>query len=688
MARLNFLLLFFLLSLSIQAQEEKVYDGLTLENLIEQFIESNELTDLDVTDIIERIASFEKHPININIATESELASLFILSPIEIGAILNHKEKYGNFIAIQELQTIEVLDFNKIKLLSNFLSVSITDQQKYNIKDVINSGGSTLFLKYKRVFPLKKGYKTRDDGSTPYVGSPDHYYMRYRFDSGRALKAGVTMEKDPGEYFFTGNNKSGFDFYSAYVYAEKIKPWLRVLSIGDYTISMGQGLIIHNAFGTGKSIYTVDIKKDGQTIKPYSSVNESNFFRGAAISLTPVKNSEISIFYSNKSVDGTVDIDTTIIDDFGRFSSIARDGLHRTESEIAKKGAVNQQNFGGRLTYRIGNLKIGLNHLVYDFSVSVEPRTDLYRLYNFKGNGFSATSVDYGWRYKNLNSFGEVSRSNNGGLAQIHSAILSLDKKLDLAISYRKFEKDYHTFEANAFSEGTLPVNEEGIYFGLENRINTQWKISSYLDFWKNPWLRFRVDAPGRGREFLIRVDHVKKRTYHLYWQYRYETKNLNSSLNTQPIDPIIFTHNHRMRLHFSYQINKEFEIRSRIEGSSFDKDGSQGFGYLLYQDIYYKPIALPISVNARVSLFDTDGFDTRIYTYENDLLYEFYIPFFSGQGMRSYLNFKYKIKRNLGWEFKLARTILTSGDTFSSGNELIENNKRIEFKTQLKYTF
>ena len=670
------------------AQEEQSYDGLTIENLIEQFIENNELEDLDVTDIVERIASLKSRPLNINTATESELSNIFFLTPIEIGSIINHRSQFGNFIALEELQTIENLDFAKIRLIIPLLSISATDQKKYVLKDILNAGGSTLFLKYKRVLNDKKGYQLNDDGETPYIGSPDHYYMRYRFDSGRALKAGVTMEKDPGEAFFKANNKSGFDFYSAYLYAENIKPWLKSVSLGDYTISMGQGLIIHNAFGTGKSIYTVDIKKDGQTIKPYSSVNESNFFRGGAVTLKPFSNTEISLFYSSKNVDGTIELDTTEIDDFGRFSSIARSGLHRTNSEIEKKGAVTQQNYGGSLQYQIGNLKVGLNHLAYNFSSTVTPRTDLYRLYTFSGSQLSNTSLDYAWRYKNLTTFGEISRSDNGGLAQIHSAIMSLDKTIDIAFSYRKFEKDYQTLEANAFSEGTLPVNEEAVYFGLESRINSQWKISTYLDFWKNPWLRFRVDAPGRGREFLIRVDHVKKRKYQLYWQYRYETKNINSSLNTQPIDPVIFTHNHRMRLHFSYQINKEFEIRSRIEGSSYDKDQNRTFGYLLYQDLYYKPIGQPFSFNARVSLFDTDGFDTRIYTYENDLLYEFYIPFFQNQGMRSYLNFKYKVRRNINWEFKIARTILTNVDGFSSGNEFVDDNKRTEFKTQLKFSF
>jgi hypothetical protein len=42
--------------------------------------------------------------------------------------------------------------------------------------------------------------------------------------------------------------------------------------------------------------------------------------------------------------------------------------------------------------------------------------------------------------------------------------------------------------------------------------------------------------------------------------------------------------------------------------------------------------------------LFNTDDWDSRIYTYENDLLYSFSIPSLAGRGSRSYIMLKYEI--------------------------------------------
>ncbi|MFZ1561112.1 MAG: helix-hairpin-helix domain-containing protein, partial [Saprospiraceae bacterium] len=79
---------------------------------------------------------------------------------------------------------------------------------------------------------------------------------------------------------------------------------------------------------------------------------------------------------------------------------------------------------------------------------------------------------------------------------------------------------------------------------------------------------------------------------------------------------------------------------------------------------------------------------DARIYAYENDILYEFYIPFFQNRGSRFYINTRYRIGRNYTWELRIGRTYLQNVDVIASGNELIDGNVRTEIKTQLKIRF
>ena len=54
------------------------------------------------------------------------------------------------------------------------------------------------------------------------------------------------------------------------------------------------------------------------------------------------------------------------------------------------------------------------------------------------------------------------------------------------------------TLYTNAFTENTYPTNEKGFYAGIINTgRDNPWRIDAYADFYKFPWLRYRVDAPS-----------------------------------------------------------------------------------------------------------------------------------------------------------------------------------------------
>ena len=94
-----------------------------------------------------------------------------------------------------------------------------------------------------------------------------------------------------------------------------------------------------------------------------------------------------------------------------------------------------------------------------------------------------------------------------------------------------------------------------------------------------------------------------------------------------------------------------------------------------------------PLTVSARYMLFETEGFNSRIYSYENDLLYEFALPFVSGSGQRFYTNLRYKFNERLTGEFRYSITKYNDQQIISesSVNE-IEGNQKSEIKLQLKF--
>ena len=55
-----------------------------------------------------------------------------------------------------------------------------------------------------------------------YPGSPQKILVRYKYIFKNLLQYGVTAEKDAGEQFFKGGQKTGFDFYSAHFFVRNL----------------------------------------------------------------------------------------------------------------------------------------------------------------------------------------------------------------------------------------------------------------------------------------------------------------------------------------------------------------------------------------------------------------------------------------------------------------------------------
>lgn len=686
MLRWFFLLILMNITIGVFAQDEASTNNI-IANIIEDFLESNDAENFDYNTIFENLNYYYDHPININTAKEEELRDLFLLNEIQINGFLQHRQTFGNFLSIYELQSIPSWDMITIKNVTPFLQCEIAPVDfNLDFRDAFRNGTSTLFLKGKRILEKRAGFIPDANGYKPYVGDPNHLYVRYRYEYGQSLKTGFTMEKDPGEKLFGEGSKYGFDFYSFFAYAKDINKTFNIVSLGDFAVSMGQGLILHNDFGTGKSSFVMNVKKAGRSLRPYSSVNEVNFFRGGGTVINIARNLQTMVFASYKPIDASVDRDTIENTDFDSFGSIRFDGYHRTATEIANKNSIHQTNFGTKVQYKVRDFKLALNGLYTGFDAALIRDQNLYRKYLFAGKTLVNASIDYSYRWQNLTFFGESAVSDNGGKANIHGLLMGLDRRLDVSLVYRNYDPDYQVLNANAFAEASQPINEKGFYLGIELRPFKNISFSSYADVWSNPWANYRRDGPTDGKEFFIKMSYVQKRKLDFYIQYRYEQKQVNSN-NEVIIDYPEYQTLQRLRFHFGYKLTKEWELRDRAEFSFFNK-ASKSNGFLAFQDVIYKPIASHFSMTARYAIFDINSYDARIYAYENDILYEFYIPFYQNRGSRFYINTRWRIGKNYTWELRLGRTFYQNVDSISSGNNLIDGRIQTELKTQLKIRF
>ncbi len=656
----------------------------------EEWIESilantDEDAELDLNTVLEQIEYYRDRPFDINKVSRDQLSDLFFLTDLEIESIINHREKYGDYLDLLELQSVERLPLVKIRLLSELASVSNLGQVNIN-QGLLRDQTHELYIKWRRTLESQRGYTP--ESSSPYLGDPNTLYTRYKYKAGQKLQFGFTAEKDAGEEFFTGSNPYGFDYYSGHLEINKPIGAINKLILGDYSLSIGQGLIAFMGFGSGKSSQVMNVKNRTRILRPYTSVSEFNFLRGAAVDFKIASNLDLLVFGSYQKRDANFFLDTINDNVLRLYTSVPSDGFHRNENEIRKENQLDFTDAGASLRYRFGRLKVNGNFMYSSFGNEFNTDPSLYQLFSVLQQTYINGSLDYSYIWRNINLFGETSSDRQGDMATVNGAIIGLDKNLEMAVVYRNISRAYQSLYSNSFTESSTSINEEGIYVSALLRLSKKMEIQGYADFFRHPWLRFRIDSPSFGREYYLKFLYHQKRKSDTYIQYFFEQKEQNLTEESVKTTRVVPTIRHRLRFHNSYKLNPSFEIRNRVEFSFFEKADALSRGFMLYQDLIYRPKELPISAIVRYAIFDTDDFDSRIYAYENDLLYEFSIPAYANRGFRTYFNLRYRVNRNITAEARISRTYLNDRETIGSGNQEINGNTRTDFKAQLRFKF
>ena len=659
-----------------------------IEDAVEQL---GEESDFDFNTEFEHLEVYLRKPLNINLASAVDLFEFGLLTPTQINALLEYRKTVGNLSIIEELQAVPLFDLNTIQGIRQFVTVKgDISTSTSSAKDLFTKGRHSLIFRSRRILETQKGFvKDEQTGESSYTGSPYQFYSRYKYNFDTKLSYGVTMEKDIGEGFLDEYNQYGFDFYSAHFYLHDLNKRVKDVAVGDYELRFGQGLVMWSGFGFGKSSFVSNIKRVGRRVKSYTSVSEFAFLRGGAGTIGLTDKLDLTAFISYKNRDGNITILDTIEAEILEVSSLQTSGLHRTLNEIADENSVQEFTTGGSLKYQFNSQNHIAANIVYtQLSAPLNRSDQPYNLYRFQDSVLLNGSFDYSYVYKNLNLFGETAMSANGGLATINGALVSLESFIDLAILQRYFAPNYHTLYTNTFAETTGSTNEQGVYLGLQIKPSREWQYSFYFDTWKHPWLRFQLAAPGHGYEYFGQVTYQPKRGTQVYFRFRNEIKSHNFSDENSQTNYLV---NHRKintRLHFQTKIAKGLEWRSRLAFSFYDDSENLSKGFLLYQDLIFKPMGFPLDISTRFALFEMDNYDTRIYAYESDLLYSFSVPPYYNKGSRFYLNLRYKGIRNLTLEARVSQTRIRNQGTIGSGLNAIDGNTQTEMKFQARYKF
>ncbi len=668
------LILFAAFPFVVQAQIPKAQEQ--LETIIESIIEEQE-EETEGSINIEDLEEYAINPLNINTATSHQLSRLHLLNDIQINKLLEYRNGYGPIFTIYELNVIEGLDPEVLMRMEPFIFFGPMEHEPVKLSEILNYGRHEVLLRSLGTIQRPGGYKQDENGIVPFAGNRFRYSTRYRFLSGDNISAGFTAEKDPGEAFFSKSNQYGFDFYSAHL-SFKISPFIQNITLGDFIVRSGQGLVLWQGFSLDKSLYVTDVYKTNQGIRPYTSADENQFFRGAATTLT-LGDAKINFFFSKKNSDGNL----VSVDSLGRFfTSLQTSGYHRTNNEIADKKSINDLNTGalGNLMFR--NLKLGAVFLYRKFDLPFLPAEQLYNKFNFKGTENFAGGIDYLFSKGRYQLFGESAISKSGGKAVLQGATAYLHDRIQLSSLFRHFDKNYHALWSAPFAENNLASNETGLYSGIRILPVKKVTFSAYYDIRHSKWIKFNTAGPSNGWDVFAQVDFRPSDHIQLYVRYKNEENEKKFRIDEKNENfPEQFR---KLRIHFQYVPCEVITLKSRIE-TVYYKGIKAENGIMIFQDAQISPARIPLNVSARIAWFNTDSYYSRIYAYENDLLYNFAIPAYYGNGYRIYIYMKYKMSKKLEVWLKMGNFLYNHVETIGSGYNEIEGNKKTELKFQLR---
>lgn len=608
--------------------------------------------------------------VNINTATKEQLEQFPFLTDVQIENLLAYVYIYGQMQSIYELQLVEEMDRQTIEYLLPFVRVEAVDKKEIfpSCKQMLKYGKHEVITRFDVPLYTRKGYEKT------YLGPAVYNSVKYGFHYSDKLYAGVVAEKDGGEPFGALHNRLGYDHYSYYLLINGIG-WLKTLTVGNYRLNFGQGLVLGGGSMFGKTAFTSSFTFRETGIRKHSSTDEYNYFRGAAATIG-LKQGDVSAFYSHRTLDGVITSE--------EITSIYKTGLHRSKKEADKRHLFSLQLAGGNAMYAGRNFKLGLTGIYYFFNRPYKPDLKGYSKYNLHGTRFYNIGLNYKYHWHHLSFQGEAAKGKSG-MAFVNQVQYAFSQSYQLMLIHRYYSHDYWAMFARSFGEGSNVQNENGWYAAASATPFRHWRFFASADIFSLPWWRYRISKPSWGADGLLQADYSPMKNMNMYVSYRYKRKERDVSGTKGKV--ILPTAHHRLRYRLNYLPLAALSLRTTIDYNRFRQQNGMN-GYQFTQTVSYRFPWFPLQAECQGTYFNTDDYDSRVYVYEKGMLNSFYTPSFQGKGVRVSAHLRYDIGKTWMMIAKMGQTVYYDRDEIGSGNDLISGNKKADVQMQLRLKF
>lgn len=590
------------------------------------------------------------HPVNINLATHDDLAQLGFLSAFQVLSFLDYRASHGPLFSWNELSLITGFTQEDVAVLSRFFTLdSNTQSSSLKIPDIWKWTQHQVLTGVRTTYPRDSHYSPiteeeyRQHPNSRYLGVPWTRYLKYTGTYSKHLQWGVTLQSDAGERQLAD--------YASFNLQLKDHRNIQTIVLGDYQARFGQGLVVWKGFTFASGASGEGWRWQEMGLRASSSTQESASFRGVGTTLA-LGRWKASAFVSYRKVDARLGTEG--------FTSLPADGYHRTPSELDRKHTLGAWAVGGNATFGGEWYKLGLTAITYGYSREDARQVRYYNKEMNRSNPFGAIGLNadarlYSWRLFAESALDFASKSSALAGVQHYSG-----GGWENTLVMRFFGVGYTSAYGASLGRNTTSSNEYSLQWTTLLPFTGGGNLSgmTYLALFPKP--RYLCNRPSYGWQF--RLQWNQPQGHVMVRQQR--------SLSTIDVEDVF-----RLRVHRNVPLGNGFIVGARVEGvCCLYYQQPRQMGGMAFVEGKYVTINKRFTASFRLTAYHTTSWESRLYAYENDVLYGFAVPALYEKGLRAYAVFKYSA-------FRWADIWVKVGNTFIG-------NARTEVKVQLRLLF
>jgi hypothetical protein len=274
---------------------------------------------------------------------------------------------------------------------------------------------------------------------------------------------------------------------------------------------------------------------------------------------------------------------------------------------------------------------------------------------------------------KRILLYGEISANDIKRYSIVQGLSIRPSDRLTVNFLFWKYSPGFISFHGKGPGGSSGSYSEQSILGNFTFEAAKHLFINGGCCKQQYPWLKYRCSSPSTGvrREAGIKYMPTGKLAFDCIYSYRLSMADYSGDPGVPVLKQMV---SRSLKFIVRYSIYDNLTLCTRIDYKVIDP--SSGKGVLLLQDLNYRFRSVPLSLWLRYCTFNTDNYDSRIYTWENDLLYTFSIPALYGTGSRFYFMAGWKISNKAELRFKYGTLTECQPGGFTNTNE---------FRLQLK---